>query len=634
MPWLLVSLSCGEPETRTLIISTHQIASCGEDHQDARLTLQPLGDYASVPSIDLDLQTENSELPIPAETRAFEARLSPGDGSHVSIGYAERGAGSDVPILLWPSRKVCRLGPVEGSSYPWGESGQGIGYSPAAHTLLLAGTSAVEAASLGALSFDTGSGQHRVFMNPGQGGVMNEARAFATVTPFGGRLLVAGGEDPLRSDGSLVLTVSETAEVFDPVAGAFLPHPIALSVGRTRHAAVVLPSGDTLLLGGQSPFGLALNVLELVSPDNELASLVGLARLQIPRLSPVVLPLEDGRVFIGGGTAADRTPISALEWISADARAHVRVEIPDRLPQRHDRAFVAMPGGGVLIVGGCAELRGADDLQTSCSECRNGCVPIRDITQAPEYDAWWVTPDYVLSRLEFPILAPQPVLFGGADGEPLLSPGDPSNRQRVFRFDPWSATFEEEPDLEFAQPPRAGLPAIALDSQAFVWLSQDDDSQPALFGLRIGTRNRFGAPGAERRDRGTLSLVPDRPVGLGDSAKAVYDGETLSFVEASDVRVFVAGVDFSNFELELELAPGSATPRLVLTSVDRPGPLIVEVPEADANRLRISRRANRLLFEHSASKDFAGVPSGRVGIGFAAGNGVTTLTRISIKRTR
>jgi hypothetical protein len=339
--------ACGEPaSTLELGLSTHGLLACAPP-PGARLRLNALGDFPAAETTSEDLPLAlGRDLVVPAETLAFEAATD--GGRRRFVGYADRGQRERAALLLWPEAESCALS--EPRAYPVSGGGQALGFDASTNTALLAGGNNPEepSASVGVLTFDSGTG--RSSRDDELAPSLSRPRAFASVTPFGRRLLVAGGEDPIHEEE--LAAPQKTAEVYDPARAAF-GASIELVVERTRHAAVVLASGATLLVGGRGVVGDALRVLEVVSPERQSASIAGLTALRAPRIAPSALLLDDGRLFVGGGTAADGTPLSALEWLSGDARTHLGAVFPPDLPARYDRAFAALPGGGVLMAGGC-----------------------------------------------------------------------------------------------------------------------------------------------------------------------------------------------------------------------------------------------------------------------------------------
>jgi hypothetical protein len=257
-----------------------------------------------------------ADVDFPDATQALEASLHGATGDY--LGYAERDAGG-FPISLWPRETVCRLDSAAPLSP---SSGRALGYAANSRTLLIAGAAAdvAPAESVAVRRFDTGLGRLSLARSD-DAHALSEPRAYATVTRFGARLLIAGGENPLRTPGGLPAG-SGTAEIFD-VDSERPVGTLALNVERSRHSAVVLPGGETLLIGGRGPSGTPLNALETVSPVSQRASLAGLAALRFPRLAPRVLALDDGNWLVAGGSSADGLPLSAFEFPLRSPRATI-----------------------------------------------------------------------------------------------------------------------------------------------------------------------------------------------------------------------------------------------------------------------------------------------------------------------
>jgi hypothetical protein len=630
----LASAGCGnQPKEHTFGLTTHAIAGCRVElsTQLSSLDLTPLGDFSRpVRSTDGLSLLDPTPLEFPSGTQALEAKaFGPGG---VFVGYAERAARSSLDLLLWPEQTVCRLD-NDPLSAPSLGGGQAIGYGAEAGIVLVVGgnSPSLPAGSVAASTFDVGRGDVSAVATAAggePGSALAEPRAFATVTPLGGQLLVAGGEDPLNADGNGLAPPSKTAELFDPRARRFADTRVELTVARSRHSALSLSNGDTLLVGGRGPSGSALNALEVVDASSRRGSIQGLAALLFPRLFPSALRLDDERVFVGGGTTPLGTPLSALEWLSADATQRLAAVIPPELPPRHDRAFAALPGGGVLAVGGC------QPSEDACGgDCRAGCPPRDGISgdEAPEYDAWWIAPDGSLTRLPFALQAPRPLLLGGADGRPLLASGAPGD-VTLYRFDPWLERFVALP-LEVSAPPRAGVPATALDNGAFVWLSEDESSA-RLFGARLSTRNHFAIDeklvGGEGSDEATppYPLVPDRPV----EGRVHFDqnAKTLVFEGDSNATVFVAAADYANVSIDLTVE-GDA-PRVVLGAFEFGGPECPWPPGA-STQFQVERVGERVLLRSgSSSAEACAGPKGRVRLGLRRGEGALGVRHFSVTR--
>lgn len=602
------------PKERTLALSTHALASCEPSIAPAQATLRltPLGDFGWVSSGDPLPLAQSTALDFPEQTRAVAAEARTPDA--IFVGYAERGAKPSLDVLLWPDATACRLD-VDPGAAPNPGGGQALGVTADGTVVLVVGGNSpkLPAGSIGATIFDTGSGELTALSGAADPrAALAEPRAFATVTPFGEQLLVAGGEDPLNSDGAGLAPASKTAEVFDPRRRRFESTEIALTVARSRHAALALPSGQTLLIGGRGPSGNALNALETVAPGAAHGSIQGLAALTYPRLLPSALLLDDARVFVGGGVTALGTPLSALEWLSADAKQVLRAELPEQLPARFDRAFAALPGGGVLAVGGC------EPSDNPCPDlCRSGCPPRDADGEQPHYDAWWITPDGALTPVPLEFAAPRPVLLGGGDGRPLLASGAPGD-VKLYRFEPWQARFVETA-LTAPAPPAAGLAASALDDGAFVWLSEDT-SGAGVFGARVSTRNRFAIDDTlldGAADGAPYPLVPDRP----PRGTTRFDSSvnTLFFDDDSDASVYVAAANYANVSVELTVE-GDA-PNIVLGTREYGGEEC-PWPVGAITQYRLERRATSVtLSSGSLSSAPCEGPEGRVRLGLKRGRG-------------
>ena len=611
----LAQLRCEDvPKERTLALTTHALAGCAPmlSAGEATLRLTPLGDFGSANSTAAAPLDRPMSLDFPAQTRAVAAEARTSDA--VFVGYAERGAKPSLDVLLWPDETACRLD-VDPGAAPNVGGGQALGVAADRSVALVVGGNSptLPAGSIAATIFDTGSGELSALSRAADPrAALSEPRAFATVTPFGEEMLVAGGEDPLNSDGNGLAPASKTAEVFDPRSRRFASAELTLTVARSRHAALALANGQTLLIGGRGPSGSALNALEVVAPGDTRGSIQGLAALMYPRLLPSALLLDDDRVFVGGGVTALGTPLSALEWLSPDAKEVLRAALPEELPPRFDRAFAALPGGGVLAVGGC------EPSDTPCSDvCRSGCPPHDADDGGPLYDAWWIAPDGALTPIPLEVDAPRPVLLGGGDGRPLLASGAPGDTT-LYRFDPWLVRFVRT-TFDAAAPPTAGLPAIALDEGAFMWLSESSTGAQ-VFGARLGTRNRFAIDDAlltTNADTAPYPLVPDRP----PRGKTRFDTSvnTLFFDEDSDVTVFVAATDYANVSVDLTVE-GDA-PNIVLGTREYGGEQC-PWPSGAITQYRLERRGNSVTLSSGSLRSAACEgPSGRVRLGLKRGLG-------------
>jgi hypothetical protein len=259
--------------------------------------------------------------------------------------------------------------------------------------------------------------------------------------------------------------------------------------------------------------------------------------------------LDSGRILVGGGyvwTAstqdprAGRQPIAGVELLSLDLSASAT--LPIRLePAALERAFVALPGGGALAVGGCDPVQRAQP----CLPCGNGpgCL---------SRDVWWIDAQggaRALPALPESLAAAEPHLVAAAEGAPwLLANG------RLARFDPWQARFVTVAESGYA-PAQAPL---ALDGGSFVWLQRQGDTLALLgqHGSQRGALTQDVAPllvGSGRAvvpHRAPTSAVPDAELTL---RYAVTSGLELGGAAAV---VSITDTSYADFTLDLLLAEG------------------------------------------------------------------------------
>src|SRR6187402_1258723 len=261
---LLLLLGCTGKDAReiALPLRAHELESCAIP-LPARVDLAALGDFPTDnrSSESISLSAQNKALAFPAETRALEARARSDASSRTYIGYSER-AGDRLDIVLWPRGQGCELS--RSGFYPAGAGGEAFGYGASSGLVLLAGSNDAESSAVvGALAFDTRSGAS-IVLDP-RAAVLQEPRAFATVSDFDGKLLVAGGENPIHSTPSASV-LRATAEVYDPALQGFEREPVPLVEPTTRHAALTLDSGETVLFGGQIAATSAARLVQVISP--------------------------------------------------------------------------------------------------------------------------------------------------------------------------------------------------------------------------------------------------------------------------------------------------------------------------------------------------------------------------------
>src|SRR5579884_2537607 len=237
-----------------------------------------------------------------------------------------------VDVLLLPSLASCALSAAVGP-----RTGARLGAVGSGRALLSGGGAGGDLTTYVA-RLDTGE------VHPARPDLLTP-RVRASVTPFGSGGLVAGGVDP-RPGGAVLAT----AEVYVADLDGFdQQHPVLLSGPRADHGAVVLATGETLLVGGVAADGVTvLDSTEVVDPATRTVRSEAAARLTVARRAPTVLRLASGEVLVAGGFDAAGDPVTTLEWLSPDA-THATKRARD-LVAGSARAFVPLSSGGALAV--------------------------------------------------------------------------------------------------------------------------------------------------------------------------------------------------------------------------------------------------------------------------------------------
>jgi len=607
------------------------------------------GDFDASPNTTDSVTSDEHDrrLAFPSSTLTVSAEASVDRSSERFSGVSTYGHGPTLPLLLWPSGRECELRPSTDPArvYPAPGGGQGIGHSPELSLLMLAGSDAGQSAAVtAALTFHTGTGSVDL-VPPGQA-QLREPRAYASVTAFGPGFLVAGGEDPTVTFASGRRRLLDSAEIYDAESGRFDQLPaIDLRVPRTRHRAVALDADTTLLVGGRTASAAGEEQgetsLELIEYTTREVRHVG--RLSVARISPSVVELSDGSLFVAGGYDLAGDPVPGAEWLRGSVQGGFDTERfePELFTGRLDQDFVAMPGGAVLAVGGC-EARTAGAAE--CAMCRAGCRP------EAGWDAFWISGAGELGgerqvvRFELGNAAPRPRLIPAPDAAPLLianavETADEDSHE-LLRFDPWAQRFEVIGRLEHA--PRANLPQLNLDAGAAVWVT-DDGPTASLFGRRYSTRHALAqdlelislvsstnalwplhlAPGQGAADPSApgARLVPRNPGGGGDFVLELGDGAS----------VWVTDTRYADFDLNVTLESGP------------PPQLLLDAPHqacawpADSERkprvLQATRRGSCLELESGSERARCNLGTGRIALGFRAGPEATRLSALRVWRS-
>jgi hypothetical protein len=188
-------------------------------------------------------------------------------------------------------------------------------------------------------------------------GSLVQARVDSTITFLpDGRVLVVGGTGPLFTpEGDLIPHPEPFAhvEVFDPATGRS-SWSGGMAGARAAHAAVALPDGRVLVVGGvDESTGRAVPSAEIWDPASEGFAPAG--TLAAVRHSPTATLLADGRVLVVGGWAwaGARGPMRSLAsaevWDPGTERFMPAGELAEA---RFWHTATLLADGRVLVVGG------------------------------------------------------------------------------------------------------------------------------------------------------------------------------------------------------------------------------------------------------------------------------------------
>lgn len=495
---------------------------------------------------------------LPKATRSVVVDISQGDGAW--RGLTDIPAKGPINVLVWPGGASCNLTrDVERRT----EMALGV----VGHHVVVAGGRSLEGSQVphtyvGDLT--TGAIERLAFG-------LNTRRSWPTITAFRGpndvdgvlSALVAGGEDP-DSGGALA-----TAEIYVPKLGApsdvgdFDRQRIDLSESRTRHAAVVLASRETLLVGGVGPAG-PLRTMEIIDPFTRRARTSGVALLRVARREPSAIRLSTGEILVAGGVDAKGNPVPTLEWFSPDASRPTKRPID--LVTGRQRAIVPLEAGGALA------------------------VILPEPNSPPDFKTVWViSADGTLE----PALPVDPAtldtvrLFAGAEGAPVLWTG-----RRWMRWSPWFGAFQPIADAPATGP--SGDAIASGDSGLALWLDDRHGAGMSVTGFRFAARTRFDAVPKPLLVTGPEQLAPDRLAG--------FPGTSLRFeperglILGPGASAFLTDVTLADFELEVDVT--AAAPSVVLrlesgTELEVGGEGCA-FAQAATNHLVVKRRGRRV----------------------------------------
>lgn len=173
------------------------------------------------------------------------------------------------------------------------------------------------------------------------------AGAMAALLPSG-KVLIAGGTD--GSGKSL-----RTTEIYNPETNAFIPGPDMLAA-RAHGVAVLLRSGKVLIVGGcaEGDDGVLASA-ELYDPADGSFSWTG--TMHIPRGYFNAVVLANGNVLVTGGMSGGQFPdvkVEASAEIYNRAIGRFALTSPMSVP-RYKHGMALLKDGRVLVIGGQSE---------------------------------------------------------------------------------------------------------------------------------------------------------------------------------------------------------------------------------------------------------------------------------------
>jgi hypothetical protein len=409
---------------------------------------------------------------------------------------------------------------------------------------------------------------------------LRRRRADPAVVVLGDRALVAGGEDG---------TIWEDAEWITVADGVVDPIGTPLAEPRAEAAAIALPTGEALLVGGRGPQG-ALSTLEIVDPVTRTVRTIDLVRLARPRRAPKVALLAGGAIAVAGGRDDAGAPITEIEILGAGASDR-RAIFPTDAGALLD--LVALPSGVALAI-----VEGDAGALRPVLVREDGLEVLSSVPRSKEGG-------------ESARLVP------ATDGRPFLWDG------ALRRFDPWSGTFA--PFLEIGAQPDST--PIALGSGAIGFLRPRDDDRLAIEGARYDVRNALSNDPGPLGLGSTAHLVPDRP-----DVTATREGLVLP----AGARVAIADTTYADFSLRIG-GSGRALPIVELEA----GPRSVRIgdgeacawPAGDDDAATITREGDALAVDvGGASVRCSGLGTARARVVVAAGAREARIRGLTITR--
>ena len=597
-----------DPRVAAAPIVVYSPRSCPVTQSSASAIIHAGGDFDSTtgenPSVTTSLDDIGAQLgALPASADALVV-----DVTQASLGWqgvANVVRGGTTNVLVWHGPDTCRLSQDV-------ERRELMAFGVVDHHLIVTGGRALgggQVPNTYVSDLTTGATERLSFG-------LSTRRVSPTVTPFHvssdpaglSSALVAGGEDP---DSGLPIA---SAEVYVPKAGApgdvgdIDPTHIELAEARSEHGAVVLASGETLLVGGRGSGGI-LRTMEIIDPVSRRPRTQGVALLEAPRRKPDVIRLATGEILVSGGIDANGAPVGRLEWFTADASRASKRSLD--LAVGAARSVVALDSGGALVVikppvpappgfntVAIVSSEGAFDFATSIDPTTLGNVR----------------------------------LFPGTGGSPVLWTGS-----KWLHWLPWSNAFE---DLANAPGTGPALTAIANgDPGLALWLEDRGQGGLDITGFRFGAKTPYDTVPKALLLTAPDPFVPDRLTVTSDGARLRFD-PALGLVMTANATAFLPDVTFADFDLDVDVTAGAAT--IVLRQASgtelEVGGASCAFAQSATRSLSLSRRGTTVRVKVD-DKDAQPCPnelpaSARIAIGLRGSQGVGSSGARNLRITR
>ena len=574
------AMACsGSPSVQKRTVTVHASARCAPDVKSAFALYAPLGDFPLQASVSLSLQQDvGSALSgFPSSTQEIVATITDSTSSAGTwSAHAMLASAGAIDLLALPSGSPCALTDPIGA-----RTGGALGAIDEGHVLLAGGTSSsgVPTTALIDLTRGTVSELPVGLLVP---------RTNASVTAWSGGAVVAGG---VQFDGG------SSFEIYSSIAGDFDGAKYPLSQARARHGAVVMASGDTLLVGGVDPNGNVLGSMEAIDPVAKRAKTGGLGLLQVPRADPVVIRLASGEILVAGGVDAGGQPVSTIEWFQPDGS----VERTRDLVSSALEAFIPLAAGGALAVIGPPAT--ASVWVISADGGFEAAAPLE------------VTP----TDLRF---------FEGTEQAPVLWTG-----VSWLVWQPWSGTFTALASAIGAAGP-TGDPIASPEPGLGVWTDGT-----TVHALRFGaTRGPYATDTSSPLLLASTSFTaPDRLVS-GSASDPVRFTTQAGLTLEPGASVFLTDATFASFALDAQ-TPGKLPPSFVLRDASGHETLLdgasCGVTPGSAVHLERDAASVRASVDGGALVTCAAAPSAgaRVSIGLrGAGASASVVRSLSVTR--